>query len=164
MKMTARIRPVAEQKTASEALVLPVRGAGGAARADHAGVGERRGHAVVLEAAGRIHALVLQEQPARVHADVGRDRVGLLQDRLPLADGQDLLRRRERQQFAEAPDAAEAERIGAVGPLRLEVAQRLRRLQPVPVVGDVEQAAALGTCNEVSSTPAVAAQSGLIQR
>ena len=40
-------------------------GAGGPPGADHAGVGEGGGHAVVLEAAGRIDAFVLQEQPAR---------------------------------------------------------------------------------------------------
>ena len=120
-------------------------GAGGAAGAGHAGVRERRRHAVVFEAAGRIQALILQEKPTGIEADIGCDRVGFLQDRLALADGENLLRRRERQQFTEAPDAAEAERIAAVGPLRLEVAQRFRRLQPVPIVGDVHEAAALRT-------------------
>ena len=49
-------------------------------------------------------------------SDVAGDGVGLLQDRLPLADGQHLFGRGERQQFAETPDAAEVERIGALGP------------------------------------------------
>ncbi len=121
--MMARIRPVAEQKTASEALVLPVRGAGRPAGADHAGVGERGRHAVVLEAARGVHALRTAGTAGPAQADVAGHAVGTLQERLPFADGHDLLGRGERQQLAETPDAAEAERIGAVGPLGLEIAQ-----------------------------------------
>ena len=48
------------------------------------------------------------------------DRVGLLQQRLPFADGDDLVRRGERQQLVESPDAAEVQRIRPPRPLRLE--------------------------------------------
>ena len=40
------------------------------------------------------------------------------------------------------PDAAEAERIRALGPFCLEFAQRFRRRQPIPVVGNVHEPAA----------------------
>jgi len=75
---------------------------------------------------------------AGVHADKVGDEIGPLQDRLPFADGHDPLGLGERQQLAKAPDAAEAERIGPVRPLRLELAQGARRLQAVPVVRHVE--------------------------
>src|SRR5262249_556665 len=101
-------------------------GAGGAFGAGDAGVRERRGHAVVLEAAAGVHALVLQEQMSRLQADVARYRVRLLKNGLAFTDGQHLVGGREGQQLAETPDAAEAERVGAVGPFRLELAQRPR--------------------------------------
>ena len=51
------------------------RGAGGPLGADHVGVRERGGHAVVFEAARGVHPLVLQEQLPGVEADVlGRRR------------------------------------------------------------------------------------------
>ena len=62
-------------------------GAGGAFGSGHAGMREGRRHAVVLEAAAGIHPLVLQEQPAGLHANIGRHAVGLLQDGLAFADG-----------------------------------------------------------------------------
>ena len=117
-------------------------GAGSTASAGQTRMRKRRGHAVVFEAARRVHPLVLQEQLALIDADVTGHAVGALEDGLPFADGHDLVRRGEGQQLAEAPDAGEAERIGAVGPLGLEVAQRARRRQAVPVVGDVQEAAA----------------------
>ena len=132
---------------------------------DHAGVGERGGHAVVLEAAGRVHALVLQEQLARSHADIAGHGVGALQDGLAFADGQDVFGRGERQQFAEAPDAAEAERIGAFGPFGLEFAQRLRRLSAGP--SRRRHRASRRSADRQTRCrprPQVAAQSGLIQR
>ena len=122
--------------------MLPVLAQAARRAPTHAGVGERRRHAVVLEAARRVHPLVLQEEPAGLEADVAGHAVGLLQDGLALADGQNLFGRGERQQFAETPDAAEVERIAALGPLRLEVAERTWRRKPVPVVGHVQQAAA----------------------
>ena len=65
-------------------------GAGGAAGADHAGMGERGRHAVVLEAARGVQPFVLQEQLARLQADVRGHGVGALQDGLTLADGHHL--------------------------------------------------------------------------
>jgi len=65
------------------------RGARRPAGADDAGVGERRRHAVVLEAARRVHPLVLEEQLPGVETRIGRDRVGPLAERLPLADRHD---------------------------------------------------------------------------
>ena len=89
------------------------RGTGGPAGADRVGVREGGRHAVVFEAARGVHALVLQEQLARLHADVPGHAVGRVQQRLPFADRDDLVRRGERQQLAESPDAAEAERLVA---------------------------------------------------
>ena len=80
MKMMARIRPVAEQIDGERRAGVAGGGARGPAGADHAGMRERGRHAVVFEAAGRIHALVLQIQAAGVHADVLGDGVGALQD------------------------------------------------------------------------------------
>ena len=75
-------------------------------------------------------------------ADVAADAVGRVQQRLAFADGDDLVRRGERQQLAEPPDAAEAERLVAAAPLLLEGGERLGNRDGVPVVGDVEQRAA----------------------
>jgi hypothetical protein len=111
---------------------------------DVSGMGESRGHAVVFEAARRIQALVLQEQPARLDADVRRHAIGLLQQRLALADRDDLVRRGERQQFMEPPHAAEAERIVPPAPLLLEILQLPRDRQTVPVVLNVQQIPAPG--------------------
>ncbi|MFM8802827.1 MAG: pyridoxal-phosphate dependent enzyme, partial [Planctomycetia bacterium] len=60
----------------------------------------------------------------------------------------ELYTRREREQLVEAPDAAEGERIAAAHPLPLEKLERVGRPQPVPVVLDVEQAAAGRTGRE----------------
>ena len=64
----------------------------------------------------RVHPFVLQEQLAGLEAGVGRDRVGTLAERLPLADRQDAVVGREGEEFAEPPDAGEIERVGAVRP------------------------------------------------
>ena len=128
MKMTAFIGAmpaalVAEQKTARLALVLPVL----AQAARRAPTMRAWVNAAVMPLSLKLPEgfmpLVLQEQVAGVHADVAGERVGPLEDRLALADGHDLLGRGVGQQFAEAPHAAEAERVGAARPLRLEVAQ-----------------------------------------
>jgi len=66
--MTARMRPVAEQKTARLAEVCRA-GTGGAAGADHPRMSERGGHAVILEAAGGFSYPRTQEQLARVETD-----------------------------------------------------------------------------------------------
>ena len=86
-------------------------GAGDPSSRNHASMGERRGHAVVFEAAGGIHALVLQPQGAGVEADVLADLVGALEQGLSFADGDDLLGGCEGEQLAESPDAGEAEWI-----------------------------------------------------
>ena len=49
-----------------------------------------------------------------------RDAVRRLQQRLPFADGHDLVGRGERQQLAEPPDAAEAQRLVPPRPLFFE--------------------------------------------
>ncbi len=77
-----------------------------------------------------------------MHADVAADGVTRLQDRLPFADGDDRLWRREREQLAKPPNPAEIERIAAILPAGLEVAQRSRHRDAVPVVAHVEQPAA----------------------
>src|SRR5262249_43907671 len=51
-------------------------------------------------------------------------------------------RRSKGQQFPKAPNAAEFDGVGTVGPLGLEFAQRLRRMNTIPIVGHVEQTAA----------------------
>ena len=119
MKMIARISPVAEQYTASDALVLPVE----AQAARWAPTMRAWVKAAVMPLSLKLPEgfmpFVLQEQTARLHArHTPATRVGPLQQRLPFADGDDLVGRGERQQLAEAPDAAESKRImppGATG-------------------------------------------------
>ena len=99
-------------------------GAGGELRAHHAGVGAGGGHAVVLEAARGVQALVLQVQAVLgIHPAVFADAVAAAQQRLALADGDDLFVRGERQQFAEPPDAGEVQRVLPVRPSPLEPPQ-----------------------------------------
>ena len=105
---------------------------------------ERGGHAVVLEAAGWIHPLVLQVEPPRFHADKRTDAVRLMQNRLPLADSDDAFRLGERKQLMEPPDAAETERLMAAGPGFLEPAEAFGNGPAVPVVLHVQQVPALG--------------------
>ena len=72
------------------------------------------------------------------------------QERLPFADGHDLLGRGEREQLAEPPDAARS-RAGRCGrpTWPRSRASDFGTAEPVPVVGDVEQAAArAGSWNE----------------
>ena len=79
--------------------------------ADHTGMGDGGRHAVVFKAAGRIQSLVLQEQVAVIDPDIFRDMRRVLQNRLPLSDGDNALFRSERDQFAKPPDTAEVERL-----------------------------------------------------
>ena len=58
------IKPVTEQYRASEALVLPVEAQAARLAPTQPGMAEGRRHAVVLEAARGVHALVLQAEPA----------------------------------------------------------------------------------------------------
>ena len=85
-------RSVCAANMAREAEVLPVEAQATRLRADHAGVGEGGGHAVVFEAAGGVEALVLQEQLAGLHADFAGQQVALLEQRAAFADGDDLSR------------------------------------------------------------------------
>jgi hypothetical protein len=100
-------------------------------------------HAVVLEAAGRVHSFVLQEQAARLDPHVRRDGVGFLEQRLPFADRDDFLDWREWQQFVKPPDPAEAARFVTSAPHFFKCGQALRRIGAIPVVLHVEQVSAL---------------------
>ncbi len=124
------------------------RSAGNAPRADHPRVREGGGHPVVFEAAAGIETLVLQQQLAGAHAQSPGEQVGLLQNRAPFADGDDIiLSAIERQQLAEPPDAREVEATFRARPLGapavLEEIKVLGHRELGPVVLDVEQAAAL---------------------
>ncbi len=138
---TTRNRPVVLAKTASEALVLPVDAQAAVLAPTIRACVAAAVMPLSLKLPGGIQPLVLQKQATRVHADVAADAVGRLQNRLPLADGDDFLGRGERQQLAEPPDAAHVERVAAIGPAGLEVAERRGHGNAVPVVADVEQAA-----------------------
>ena len=70
MKITAFISRVTEQYRASEALVLPVEAQAARLAPTQPGVAEGGRHAVVFEAARGVHPLVLQVQPAGLHAHV----------------------------------------------------------------------------------------------
>ncbi len=96
-------------------------GTGGSLGSHQVRVGDRCTHAVVFETARRIHSLVLQVQLSDVHSDVLAHSIGLLQQGLTFADGDQLILGRERQQFVKPPDAAEADRIGPLRPHRLEI-------------------------------------------
>ena len=142
MKITARISRVTEQYSASEALVLPVEAQSGPFGADRVRVGKGGGHAVVFEAARGVQALVLQKQVAVAYAGVAGHAAGGLQQCLTFAHGDDRLAPGKRQQFVEPPDAAQRQRLVAARPLAFEERQRLGRLRSVPIVDDVQQAAA----------------------
>ncbi len=125
MKITARIRRVAEQYRASEALVLPVDAQAARVAPTKSGVAEGRRHAVVFETARRVHAFVLQEQSAGRAADVSGHAFGRVQQRLAFAHGDALLKGNKGQQFVEPPDAAETMRIGAPGPFFFEMSSTI---------------------------------------
>ena len=122
--------------------MLPVEAQAARRGADEPGMGEGGRHAVVLEAARGVHALVLQAEPAggdaRVAGHAGRGP----QERLALADRDALFQRRKGQQLVEPPHAAEAVGVAAAGPFPLEGGERLRNRQPRPLVGHVQRAAA----------------------
>ena len=107
----------------------------------------RRGHPVVLEAAARVQAFVLEEEAAGPHPHAAGEEVGLLQDGAAFADGDDVvLGTVERHQFAEPPDPGEVEAAFGAGALRapavLEEVEVLGDGELGPVVLDVEQAGA----------------------
>ena len=54
-------------------------------------MGERGGHAIVLETARRIESLVLQEQTTRFETHISANDIGSLQECLAFADGHDLV-------------------------------------------------------------------------
>ena len=108
---------------------------------------EGRRHAVVLEAAGRVHPFVLQMQATGGDANVLGHARGGLQQRLSLADGHALIERREGEQVVEAPHAAETVRIVAAGPFLLDGRPGSGRTELVPRIGHVQQAAAVGAGN-----------------
>ena len=106
---------------------------------------ESGGHAVVFEAAGGIHALILQPQRTGIEADIFAHLVGTLEEGLTFADGDDLVGRGEGEKLAEPPDSGEAEGIVAVGPLRLEFGEPAGDRQAIPLVDDVDEIAAKRT-------------------
>ncbi len=112
-------------------------------RADHVGMRGRGGHPVVFEAARGVQPFVLEHQPPRFDPHVACDGGRILENRLPFADRDDLVLRSERQEPPEPPHATEIERVIPPRPGRLELAERLRDGQFVPLVGDVEQIAAV---------------------
>ena len=105
-------------------------------------------HPVVFEAAGRIQTLVLQMEIAGARSDVFTHRVSLLQDGLPLANGDNLVVGSKRQQLPKPPYAAEIERLMPVRPVAFEFLQRPRYGQAVPIVLHIQQAAAGRACCE----------------
>jgi hypothetical protein len=127
---------------ASEALVLPVE-ASGPLGADGAGMREGGRHAVVLERTRGIHPFVLQVESAGMEADIRGDRVGLLEESLPFADRYHGIRRGEGQQLMKPVNATEAQRLVAAAPHFLEIAERLWRPGPIPLVYHIQQVAAL---------------------
>ena len=120
-------------------------GTGDAPRRNHASMCERGGHSIVFEAAGGIHALILQPQGTGIEADIFTYLIGTLEEGLTFADRDDLLGGCEREQLAEPPDSGEAEGIEAVGPLRLEIGEPAGDRQSIPLVDDVDQIAAKRT-------------------
>ena len=108
-------------------------------------MGECGGHAVVFEAPGRVHPFILEPEPAGVHPHILADLVGDLEERLALADRDDLVGRRKRQKLAEPPDAREVQWVEPVGPLGLELGEAAGDGQSIPVVDDVDEVAAFGT-------------------
>ena len=96
-------------------------------------------HAVVFEAARGVHAFVLQVQVASVQANKLADTVSLLEQRLPLTNGDNLVLRNEGQQFVKSPDARETHWVGALAPHGLEVTELAGHVGAVPVIGHVQQ-------------------------
>ena len=123
MKITAFISRVTAQYIASEALVLPVEAQAAREAPVMPGVRKGRRHAVVLEAARGVHALVLQVQPAGLQADIRADTVRLLQQRLTFAHRDQRFGAGIGQQFVKPPHAAKSHRHPPLAPPLLEILQ-----------------------------------------
>ena len=100
-------------------------GTGDSPGRNHASMRERRGHAVVFEAAGGIHPLVLEPERAGIEADVLADLVGALEQGLTFADRDDLVggRTAAARGTARRP---KSQRVVALRPLRLEFCEPAR--------------------------------------
>ena len=123
-------------------------GTGGPLRPDHPGMCEGGRHAVVFERARRVEALILQMQPAGLHAHEPTHAVRHGEQRLPLADRDHAFARGKRKQLVKPPHARIRERIAAAHPLALKDLERRGRPEPVPVVRHVEQVAARRTARK----------------
>ena len=115
-------------------------GAGHGARADPKGLGDADRHAPVLERAGRVVTLVLEQQPFGAAPAGPAPRGG--ERRVPLGMGDDLLRRRE-DDLAESPDARRRRARSPAAPLG-EPQQQLGCGQVGRTVRDLQQTAAAG--------------------
>ena len=87
----------------------------------------------------------MEVKAAWLQVCVRSDGVGPLQQRLTFPDRHDLVVSGVRQQGAKSPDATEIERVVPKCPLRAKVLQRSDDLDPLPVVGDVQQITAVRT-------------------
>lgn len=123
-------------------------GAGDAACADHAGVGEGGGHAVVFEGAGGVEAFILEIELAGPHTELAAEALGVLEEGLAFADGADHGVGGEGEEVAETPDTGVIEGEAAVLPAVFKVFEALGDAGFGPVVADIEQVAALGAAGE----------------
>ena len=99
---------------------------------NHACMRECRGHSIVFEAAGGIHAFVLEPEGAGFEADVAADLVRPLEQSLAFADGDDLIGR-QRTEAARGTARRPRRPAGrAACPFRLEICQPARARAACP--------------------------------
>ena len=82
------------------------------------------------------------------HVALARKLVVLLQNGLAFADCDDLLIGGEWQQFSKSPDTAVVDGIQSCRPAAFEFRKRLWNRYGIPVIRDVQQAAALRACRK----------------
>ena len=151
--MTAFINRVTEQYKASDALVLPVEAqAARLAPIMRAWVNAADMPLSLKLPEGFIPSYCRNSRP-RSRPTYLPTRGGVLQQRLPFADGDDLFRRGERQQFVEPPHAAKAQRIVPARPFCFEPIERVRAAAAGPSRRPRPAARRSRQATRTSSTP-----------
>ena len=96
-------------------------GAGRSFCACHVGMGESSGHAVIFKTSGGIHTFVLKEKIAIVDTNILSNMIGLPEQGLPFANGENRGFGCERKKFVEAPNATKRQRLMPKRPLGFEI-------------------------------------------
>ena len=89
--------------------------------ASHVGMCESSGHAVIFKTSGWVHAFVLKEKIAVVDTYILCHMIGLPEQGLPFANGENRSWGCERKKIVEAPNATERQRFMPKRPLGFEI-------------------------------------------